>query len=144
MKAITLWQPWAQLVAIGEKTVETRSWPTKYRGEIAIHAAKNLPSKSTYNHLRSLSTKADGSPSVLGPFQDLPKGCIVAIAELHDVQPTPMKFEPYMLQWLSTPREYAYGNFSPGRYMWFLKNIKGLDKPIPAKGYQRIWEWEEE
>lgn len=39
MKAITIWQPWASLIACGVKQYETRSWPTKYRGPIAIHAA---------------------------------------------------------------------------------------------------------
>lgn len=38
MKALTLHQPWATLVALGIKTVETRSWYTPYRGPLAIHA----------------------------------------------------------------------------------------------------------
>lgn len=40
MKAISLWQPWASLIAAGVKSIETRGWPTNYRGQIAIHAAK--------------------------------------------------------------------------------------------------------
>ncbi len=40
MKALTLTQPWAHLVAVGAKRVETRSWPTPYRGPLAIHAAQ--------------------------------------------------------------------------------------------------------
>ena len=40
MKAITIWQPWAFLLAMGAKQYETRSWETAYRGPIAIHAAK--------------------------------------------------------------------------------------------------------
>ena len=43
MKALTLWQPWASLIAVGAKTIETRSWSTKYRGPLAIHAAKRRP-----------------------------------------------------------------------------------------------------
>lgn len=43
MKALTLWQPWASLVALGIKTIETRSWSTQYRGPLAIHAAKRKP-----------------------------------------------------------------------------------------------------
>ena len=42
MKVITLTQPWATLVAIGAKRIETRSWPTRYRGPLAIHAAIGL------------------------------------------------------------------------------------------------------
>ena len=40
MKVLTLFQPWATLVILGEKKIETRSWKTNYRGEIAIHAGK--------------------------------------------------------------------------------------------------------
>lgn len=43
MKALTLHQPWASLIALGVKTVETRSWSTAYRGPLAIHAAKRKP-----------------------------------------------------------------------------------------------------
>lgn len=41
IKALTLYQPWATLIAIGAKKIETRSWDTKYRGPLAIHASKN-------------------------------------------------------------------------------------------------------
>jgi hypothetical protein len=40
MKCISLWNPWAFLIAIGKKQNETRSWPTSYRGLLAIRAAK--------------------------------------------------------------------------------------------------------
>jgi len=42
MKALTLTQPWATLIACGAKRIETRSWATDFRGRIAIHAAKGL------------------------------------------------------------------------------------------------------
>ncbi len=45
MKALTLCQPWASLVALGHKRIETRCWETKYRGTLAIHAAAALPPK---------------------------------------------------------------------------------------------------
>jgi len=43
MKALTLTQPWASLMALQSKTIETRSWYTAYRGELVIHAAKGFP-----------------------------------------------------------------------------------------------------
>lgn len=43
MKALTLWQPWASLIALGEKRYETRSWATSYRGLLAIHASAPKP-----------------------------------------------------------------------------------------------------
>nr|WP_139181574.1 ASCH domain-containing protein [Pelosinus fermentans] len=41
MKAITILQSWASLIACGAKLIETRSWATKYRGKIAINVAKS-------------------------------------------------------------------------------------------------------
>ena len=101
MKAITLWQPWAQLIAIGEKRYETRSWETKYRGMIAIHAAKKKPPQqgdlesdvfsSMTNafakhygawrfdwHLGGTRMNSNGSDNGF----DIPLGCVIAIAEL--------------------------------------------------------------
>ena len=40
MKLISLWEPWATLLATGQKRIETRSWSTDYRGPVAIHAFK--------------------------------------------------------------------------------------------------------
>ena len=49
MKAITLEQPFASLVSIGAKTIETRPWPTPYRGALAIHSAKKFtPVEDSY------------------------------------------------------------------------------------------------
>ena len=36
MKAISVKQPWAAMIADGSKTIETRTWPTKYRGDLLI------------------------------------------------------------------------------------------------------------
>lgn len=41
MKAITICQPYAELIACGEKRVENRTWPTNHRGMLYIHAGKN-------------------------------------------------------------------------------------------------------
>lgn len=38
--ALSLKQPWAALLASGKKTIEIRSWPTRVRGRILIHAAR--------------------------------------------------------------------------------------------------------
>jgi hypothetical protein len=46
MKALSLWQPHATLVAIGAKPYETRSWETSYRGPLAIYATVNFPKQA--------------------------------------------------------------------------------------------------
>jgi len=41
MKALSVKQPWANMIARGEKTIELRSWRTRYRGRLMICASKN-------------------------------------------------------------------------------------------------------
>src|SRR5262249_62191033 len=43
MRALTLYQPWASLVVLGEKKIETRSWSTRHVGPLAIHASATWP-----------------------------------------------------------------------------------------------------
>ena len=41
MKAISIKEPWASLIHNGSKTIETRTWGTKYRGKILLCASKS-------------------------------------------------------------------------------------------------------
>lgn len=38
-------------------------------------------------------------------------------------------------------READFGDYTPGRYVWILANVRPIE-PVPAKGMQRLWEWE--
>ncbi len=58
MRALTLHQPWASLIALGVKTIETRSWSTSYRGPLAIHAGKSV--KRNYFPVGDWTFHADG------------------------------------------------------------------------------------
>jgi hypothetical protein len=51
MKALSLYQPYASLIAIGAKTIETRHWATKYRGPLAIHATASKPDGKVWKTL---------------------------------------------------------------------------------------------
>jgi len=42
MKALSVRQPWAWLIAHGLKPVENREWETHYRGPVLIHASKTF------------------------------------------------------------------------------------------------------
>lgn len=89
MKALSLRQPWASLVALGVKTVETRSWSTSYRGPLAIHAA------TRHFDIRDLAALITGEVldrwcdaglvSVGGGRDLIPKGKVVATCTLTDV-----------------------------------------------------------
>lgn len=93
MKALTLWQPWASLIAVGAKTIETRSWSTKYRGPLAIHASKHYePFRIDEDHGwvsgSQMLWDRDGDLSSHSYFHPVPLGAVVATAQLIDCVPT--------------------------------------------------------
>lgn len=146
MKAITIWQPWASLIACGAKKNETRSWYTSYRGDIAIHASKK-PLKKIWDEILDEKTKvmintitATEAPHMM--YRDelipiLPCGSIVAIAELKDC----IRITPEYVLNLSR-QEYALGDYTTGRYAWVLDNVRPLDESIEISGKQGIWQWD--
>jgi activating signal cointegrator 1 len=159
MKAITIWQPWASLKACDAKQFETRGWATRYRGPIAIHAASLNPLKLSIPldaicEMRKVLTEA----GILKPNQDfryLPLGAIIATGELVDCHEIVLHGGRGIHSgdpgWLETDRgiyeptdqELLFGDWTPGRYAWEITNVKMLPEPIPAKGKQRLWNWEE-
>lgn len=99
-KMLTLWQPWASLIVVGAKTIETRSWSTDYRGPLVIHAAKRTPTKCDLGEWYCDEAVVRDSGSTItrrewgmanengeGIYYRLPLGSIVAIADLVDVVP---------------------------------------------------------
>ncbi len=144
MKAITLWQPWASLWACGMKQYETRSWATSYRGPIAIHAAKKPFDTDTYFD-RELYPFANAlNLKDIYSFGELPYGCIVATAELVDCHK--MARDEYNVFRIKNKvisyNELLFGDWTPGRYAWEIAKVKMLNEPIPARGGQRLWNWE--
>lgn len=124
MKAISLWQPWATAIAVGVKKIETRHWYTKYRGPLAIHAAK---------HWDRAQQEFANVEFTLGRIPSpIPRGAIIATCKLVNVHPA--------WQWKEEgnvgPIEAIYGNYGPGRYAWCLEDVVALPVPIPFKGMQ--------
>lgn len=150
MKAITLWQPWASLVAIGAKQIETRSWATPYRGTLAIHAALKFPdeAKALVATQPFLSSLEKITPNSEG-FRDLPRGVIVAVCELVQCLSIPTmrgrypfnhpKLDTIALLPPDSP-EYDFGDYTPGRFAWMLAQVRVLHEPIPCRGYQQLWD----
>ncbi|CAI6024777.1 hypothetical protein PAECIP112173_00398 [Paenibacillus sp. JJ-100] len=137
MKAITIIQPWATLIAIGAKQYETRSWATKHRGEIAIHAGKKIDAEAC---------KEPEIRKVLEEYgyriDNLPTGAVVATAQLTNcLKSVDTWTDGYVLEGnrLVYSPEYEFGDFEPGRYAWEMSDVEMLDKPLPAKGRQGLW-----
>ncbi len=157
MKAITLYEPWATLVALEEKGLETRGWCTKYRGPLAIHASKNrfyepaiIWFEPFYTALEPLRYKSDSGESVMLNYGNVVAVCmLVACYEVTEENEDHYILEdaefPDFLNGIVLPKdskEAAFGDFSVGRYAWKLTEVKRMAKPIPARGHQRLWNWE--
>jgi hypothetical protein len=143
VKAITIHQPWATLIAIGEKTFETRSWATKYKGELAIHAGKKINKEACKKPeiIRALNNHG------IVLLDDLPTGAIVAVCELvacYEVSKVDEFQKEADLRWTDRfiwGKEFNFGWYAPGRFAWELTNGVQYLKPIPAKGQQGLWNW---
>lgn len=155
MKVLTLTQPWATLVAIGAKKIETRSWSTRYRGPLLIHAAKGLGPVGGMEGLRDLclrepffsALKAGGINLDRVDVDALPRGEIVARCELcYCALTDTLQGQPWCAYgsqiWHMTNHERTFGDYTSGRYAWLLDNVQALSEPIPAKGQLGLWEFE--
>lgn len=144
MRCITIRQPWATLIAIGAKRLETRSWRTNYRGELGIHAGKKMDRKACETEpIRSLLL-AHGYSSA----DQLPVGAIVAVCRLNEC--LSVLSNSGETAWLgggerrleAAGQEYRFGDFAPGRYAWELTELRPLLEPIPTLGKQGLWNWD--
>lgn len=127
MKALSLTQPWASAVALGLKQWETRSWPTGFRGEVAIHAAKGFPKWAK-------EFAAEKGFAANSPLANLPLGAIVCMAYVADCKRTET-----LLNVLS-PEEQEWGDYSDGRFAFKLINIRPLIEPVQCKGALGLWD----
>lgn len=157
MRVISLWQPWASLVVMGAKKMETRHWTTKYRGPLLIHAAqkKVRVNERTYRLIEEL----EKLPDFMENYEKLPYGAIIGRVDLIDCIPVeklssghyvgnfdnPNLFDtkpPKMIyQAFLTDKERAFGDYSAGRFAWILRNPVQFEKSIPVKGRQGFFNY---
>ena len=158
VRAVTLYQPWASLIAAERKRFETRSWPVPQKligARVAIHAGKTVD----WEAAERFGYKASSLPS------EMPRGVVVCTARIYDSirivsddavselerdfhhdngYPRDQRF--YGLSstlMLPEPIPYTrddYGDYAPGRYAWELQGIELVDPPVPATGHQGFWE----
>lgn len=119
MKALSLKQPFAELVVSGKKKIELRNWNTKFRGEFLIHASKS-PDKE--------SMKKFG-------FETLTTGAIIGKAKLIDVKEYKTEEEQ------NRDKELHLADSSWGKYGFILENA-GRIKEIPINGKLGFWEYQ--
>ncbi len=114
MKALSVKQPFAQLIAQGDKSIEVRSWVAKYRGPLLI-----------------VSSRAPivTAPLEAGGTQVLPVGVSVCVVDLIDVRPlTALDVDAACLS-----------GYHPGLWAWILANPRPC-RPVPVLGRLKIFE----
>jgi len=158
MKALTIYQPWASLTAAGCKLYETKPFYTSYRGQVAIHAAKKyivdvldgIYPLGIEPERRAFVAAVRDCLGMRDIRHGLPYGAIIATTELvacHKIGKfchAPDEFGYWRSGQYWTPvraQEALFGDWREGRFAWQWNNTKLLDKPIPCRGQQGLWEW---
>lgn len=127
MKTITIKQPYASLIAAGIKKYEFRTWKSKYRGKLLIHAGKGIDKKAmekfkNYN-------------------LEYPSGCIIAICDMVDC----VKIDEETREMLLKENELVYGKAAMDKsfdgYGFRLENVKMIEE-ISVKGALSFWEYD--
>lgn len=128
MKVITIKQPWATLIAKGYKEYEFRTWRTKYRGEIFIHAGKGI-NKEAVERFKEYNL-------------EYPQGKIIAKATLTDCIEVDARFREKVIP----KNPLVYRGISDTTWNGFgfkLENVEEIE-PIEAKGKLSLWNFEYE
>lgn len=124
MKVLSIKEPYASLIMMNIKKIETRSFKTKYRGELYIHASL---SKSNQN---------DELSKLVSPMY----GEIICKCSLVDCVLMTEEFIENLKK--EKPVEYKCGHYEVGRYAWILEDVKIIES-FKAKGKLGIWNYYE-
>jgi hypothetical protein len=146
MKVISLLQPWATLVVIGAKKIETRSWNTNFRGTVLVHASKSDKACKQIAHLEPFASALKG-------LDELPLGKIIGAVDIVGTAPTSFilltrdagiplrqpdgKDRPIQPNWEA---EIAFGDYGPGQRAWLLDNPVHFKTAIPCRGSLSLWD----
>jgi ASCH domain len=120
IKALSIGQPWAELILRHRKPYEIRSWKTHYRGLLLIHASR------TFRREPAFLLGIDRDHCVVGAF--------VGWAELADVRPFFRKDTALLKQ-----RKGGNGWWEPDQFAWVLKRVHRID-PIPYMGRLNLFD----
>lgn len=124
MKVITLKQPWATLVAEGIKKYEFRSWKTKYRGKVLIHAGAGVEKKEM-ERFKNLNLS-------------YPSKKIIAVVEIEDC----LELTDELNKKIIAENNIAYGNKYRDGYAWKLSNVKKIDLDKSINGQLGLWNYD--
>jgi len=112
-RALSIRQPWAELILQGRKTIEVRTWETDYRGPFWLHTGKTA------------DIGLERSFAVFDP----PRGAFVGRITLEEISPIDaQRWERWRGQHLDS------GRYQPGLFAWHLSSAERLRQPLAAPG----------
>lgn len=130
MKALTISQPYASMIADGWKWVENRRWPTGYRGPLAIHAGKG----TQYLDRDELAQWPTGSVLAVGN--------LVACVHRHAIVLRDPLACDQLLEAGVSPESFLHHKHTEGPWCWVLMEVHKLAEPYPCRGQQGLWDVE--
>lgn len=134
MRCLSVWEPWASLLACGHKAYETRSWLPPYEAmgeDVAIHAGQSLAGMA---YLEQDQRLADLCDRKLGRAHPFAFGRIIAVGRFEFTIPTEGVIAAGVL-----PEEKSMGDWSPGRWAWRFLHGRSLRRPVPCRGRQKLF-----
>jgi hypothetical protein len=130
MKALTIKEPWASLIADGGKLIENRSWFTRYRGPLAIHAGCGWERRAG-----ELMSAALGAPVPQPIRHHHTAGRVLAIVELVDCVPLDELAHRYPMH-AATNRQHLFGP-----WCWVLDQVQPVVTAQTVPGRLGLWDW---
>lgn len=127
MKVITIKQPFASAIAAGIKEYEFRTWKTKYRGELLIHAGKGVDKKAM--------------KKFEGYGLEYPSGCIIAKVNLTDCIKVDDEFRMVLHEKNSSVYSSIVKHTEWEGYAFKLEDVEKIE-PIPVNGKLSIWDYD--
>ena len=128
---LTIRQPWAWAIAHAGKDIENRSWATRHRGPLLIHAGKRIPDNTDFSDLVELLELSAGADldracRLLAELDhaELAYGAIVASARLADCVAASESL------WFVGP------------HGWVLSDVRPVERPVARPGRQGIFRTE--
>jgi len=95
MKALSIRQPWAWLIVNGHKDIENRTWPTRFRGRVLIHAGKGMTRAEFEDAAHFMAMISPIDPLPLGDMANAARGGIVGVATITGCIPGTQKVSPW-------------------------------------------------
>jgi len=139
----SLLQPWASLMAFGAKHLETRSWYTDYRGDVAIASSKRWATEDLELAIEDDAMIRVWNKNGVQRLRELPLGAVLAVQKLVDCVRTETVLAldaqrgsaPLIVSGVQCDDdELAFGNYGPKRWAWVYESPRQLETPVAVKG----------